>query len=125
MEEGLAFMCAHLHGAYQVALRVEVTNEMNQVFFERRAPGLGIDHLGGEPAQRLVFEARDNLVQRSRWVARIVLGHHGCETCFERCIVCDHVTLLQESVRGEELQWVQRIQCRRWYIAMCCERAIQ
>jgi hypothetical protein len=89
---------------------MKVTNEMNQVFPERWALGLGIDHLGGYPAQRAVFEARYNLVQRGCCVTWIELGDHGCKTCFERRVVCDHVLLLQESVRGEKLQWVQWVQ---------------
>ena len=91
---------------YQIALGMEVTNEMNQIFPESAALGLGIDHLGGYPTQRAVFEGRNDLVQRGCCVAWIELGDHGRETCFERHIVCDHVLLLQESVRGEKLQWV-------------------
>ena len=104
---------------------MKVTNEMNQVFPEGCALGLGIDHLGGYPTQRAIFEARDNLVQRGCCVTWIELGDHGRETCFERHVVCDHVFLLQESVRGEKLQWVQCIQRRGWYVAMHHERPIQ
>ena len=56
--------------AYQITLGMKVTNEMNQVFPEGCALGLGIDHLGGYPTQRAVFEARDNLVQRGRCVTQ-------------------------------------------------------
>lgn len=93
---------------------MEVTNEMNQVSLEILALGLGVDHRGGNPTQRVVFQACDDLVQRGRCVARIELGDHGCETCFKRGVVCDHILLLQESVRREEFQWVQHIQRRGW-----------
>lgn len=98
--------CAYASRAcetYQVALDVEVTNKMNQVPRECPALGLCINHLSGSPTECIVFEARNNLVQRRRCVAWIELGDHGCETCFKRHVVCDHVFLLQESVRGEEL----------------------
>ena len=110
--------------AYQIALDMEVTNETNQVFPESRALGLGIDHLGGYPTQRAVFEARDNLVQRGCCVTWIELGDHGRETCFERRLVCDHVLLLQESVSGEKFQWIQCVQRRGWYVAMRRKRPI-
>ena len=79
---------------YQIALGMEITNEMDQVFLERRALRLSIDRLGGYPTQCLILEARNDLVQWSSLVVGIELGNHGCETCFERCVVRDYVLLL-------------------------------